>query len=70
MENFQINFTMTGFKERNIILENPTLGKIEWPIKKFPDEIKIGDQVSIGIITKNFLSKENQIKEALNNLIN
>lgn len=70
MDDFQINFTMTGFKERNIILENPTLGKIEWPIKKFPDEIKVGDQVSIGIITKNFLSQENQIKEALNHLIN
>ena len=69
MENFKLNFTLTGFQERNVILENPKLGKILWPIKNFPDEIQKGDQIGLGIITKNYLSKENQIKDALKELL-
>lgn len=69
MENYKINFTLKGFNQRNVILENPKLGQMMWPIKSFPDEIQIGDQISIGILTKNYLSKENQIKDALKELL-
>lgn len=69
MEEFKLNFTLKGFQERNVILENTNLGQILWPIKKFPDDIQKGEQVSIGIINKNYLSKENHIKEALKELL-
>jgi hypothetical protein len=69
MEDYKINFTLKGFNQRNVILENPKLGQMMWPIKSFPDEVKIGDQISIGILTKNYLSKENQIKDALKELL-
>lgn len=69
MEDFKLTFTLIGFKERNVILENPYLGQIQWPIKSFPDEIKTGDQINIGILSKNYVSKEKQIKDALKELL-
>jgi hypothetical protein len=69
MDEFKLNFTLKGFQERNVILENPHLGQMLWPIKKFPDDIQKGDQISIGILNKNYLSKENQIKDALKELL-
>ncbi len=69
MQEFKLNFTLKDFQERNVVLENPKLGQILWPIKLFPDDIHKGDQVSLGILTKNYQTKENHIKEALKELL-
>lgn len=69
MQDFQLTFTFIGFKERNVILEHPVTGKILWPIKTFPDELQPGDQINIGILSKNYETKQKEIKEALKELL-
>lgn len=40
-----LEFTILKFEDKYAILENKIYGKINWPIKKLPDEIKIGSTV-------------------------
>ena len=69
MEQFNLKFKLIGFQERNVIILNPTIGQIQWPIKFFPDDIQVGQEFDLGIIHKNYQEKQKEIKEALKELL-
>lgn len=62
-------FKLIGFQERNVILHNNKIGQIIWPIKHFPDDIEIGQEFQLGILHKNYDTKQKEIKEALKELL-
>jgi hypothetical protein len=74
MENNSIQYTVIDFQNKFAILTNAIFGEIKWPIKKLPDNIEIGQTVTIGANQANQKSDEakyhNQdIKNLLQELI-
>jgi hypothetical protein len=56
-----LEFTVINFEHKFAILENNTFGKINWPIKKLPDEIEIGSKI---YLSASINQPENQNKES------
>lgn len=70
--NYSIEAVLSRFEERFAVLRNELAGELRWPIKVFPDEIKIGDTVRIEVVTNEKEKQERQenMRQLLEELIN
>lgn len=48
---FELAFLLERFEERYAVLRNEATGEIRWPIRQFPDTVKVGDQVKLKLAT-------------------
>ncbi len=71
-QDFNITFILSGFEERNAVLVSETAGNILWPIRLLPEEIKVGDPVTLRVLTQkqNDEEKYASMRRLLEELIN
>lgn len=60
------------FEEQFAVLQHEALGEFKWPIKNLPDDVKIGDTVSIKISSPGAEKEEQyeRMRKLLEELIN
>lgn len=64
-----IEYTILNFENKYAILHNSVFGTINWPIKKLPDDVKIGDKHYIGIVQPTDSQIYTQEKQVLHSLL-
>lgn len=69
---YEINAKLTRFEERFVVLFNELLGEFRWPIKNLPDEVKIGETITLKISTQASEEDEkySRMRRLLEELIN
>ena len=50
-ESHQIQAVLESFEERYAVLRTADSEKIKWPIKNLPDSAKIGEEITIQLMT-------------------
>jgi hypothetical protein len=65
-----LEFNVLKFENKFAILENAIYGKINWPIKRLPDEINIGAKVYLTAQLNEPNNKNTNLKQLLEELIN
>lgn len=68
-----LEFTVINFENKYAILQNQIFGKINWPIKKLPEEVEIGSTVFLSASLESPTQDSSQnlnIKKLLEEIIN
>ncbi len=71
-DKLEVEFILKKFQDRNAVLYNESTGNILWPIKKLPDYLEIGDQVTLRLVTEESIEQEHSeiLKKVLEEIIN
>ena len=71
-DSFAVTATFVRYEERFGVLMNEALGEFRWPLKNLPEGVKVGDSVTLKIITPNTEQEEKylRMRKLLEELIN
>lgn len=71
-QSYVLSAKLARFEERYAVLFHESLGEFRWPIKNLPDNLKIGDSVTLKIATPKVEEEEKYVRmrRLLEELIN
>ncbi|MBI2639055.1 hypothetical protein HYW83_05705 [Candidatus Peregrinibacteria bacterium] len=69
---FSLSARLVRFEDRFAVLSHEALGEFRWPIKNLPENLKIGDSVTLKIATPKIEEEEKygRMRKLLEELIN
>lgn len=69
---FSLSVRLVRFEDRFAVLSHESLGEFRWPVKNLPDNLKIGDSVTLKIATPSGEEEEKYVRmrRLLEELIN
>lgn len=61
----ELTFLLDRFEEQYAVLRNEVVGEIRWPIRQFPKEVKIGDELILQIASGQSETEKYKIQRRL-----
>lgn len=71
-DKLEVEFILRKFQDRNAVLYNESTGEIFWPIKKLPDNLEVGETITLRLVTAESVEQEHSeiLKKVLEEIIN